>query len=197
MIDNGGGTLVEAYLERAEPQLLDHLLVRLTKPEFHAVWTVQFLWDAEHYADAFPLERFASPGTPAWTDALGERFLRAVRFLALECGHEFHNLECDRNFSVRGRGKRPQTENRAYLLPVALGARGFDRLAAVRSCIRFAADLRNFPIDAVRTAEAEMVGTLSLRGDPDPRRVEIELRLRHEAEAQLRDLLLRSQGAPN
>jgi hypothetical protein len=189
-------TLTETYLGNLEAQLLDHVLVRLTKPEFQAAWCVQFLWDAEHYMDAFPLERYASPGKPAWTDALGERFLRAIRFLALECGHEFWNLEVDHSFSVRGKGKQPVMENRAYLLPVAFGSKGFDRLAAVRACIRFCDGLRNFPIDAVRSAEAEMVATIN-SSEPDPKRAAIELRLRAEAEAQLNELLLQNQGAMN
>lgn len=192
------GTLTEAWLSRQEPQLLDHLLVRMTQDEIRLVWAVQWLADAGGYMDYFPLQRFASPGTPEWTDQLGERFLRAIRWLALECGYEFWGMDVERSHRVIGRGKDPIMENRAYILPLAFGAGGFNRLRAMDVAARIGESLnQEFPLDAVKTALSEMEVTVEQAGEQDHESLKRELRLRAEAAAQLRDAVIKIQGGLN
>lgn len=57
-------------------------------------YALQFLNDWEEYADAFSIDRFATPGTEGRPENYEESFRRAIRFLALEHGYEFSSLKC-------------------------------------------------------------------------------------------------------
>lgn len=70
-----------------------HLFTFLTREEWRVCYAVQFLDDFEEYADAFDLDRFATPGAEGPAEHYEESFRRAIRFLALEHGFPFREVK--------------------------------------------------------------------------------------------------------
>jgi hypothetical protein len=71
-----------------------HLFEFLTREEWRMCYALQFLNDWEEYADAFDIDRFATPGTEGRPESYEESFRRAIRFLALGHGFTFTSLQC-------------------------------------------------------------------------------------------------------
>jgi hypothetical protein len=91
-----------------------HLFEFLTREEWRMCYAVQFLDDFEEYADAFDLDRFATPGEEGDPDTYEESFRRAIRFLALEHGFEFKALRPREDGSIYA--EEPiEARNRVYV----------------------------------------------------------------------------------
>jgi hypothetical protein len=60
-------------------------------------WALAFVCTFDNYADAYPLGAHASPGLEGPTGNPGEMTRRAVRFLALDHGHEFPGVNVASN----------------------------------------------------------------------------------------------------
>lgn len=79
-----------------------HLFTFLAQDEWKLAFTLAFLATSDKYYDAYPLDRYATPGDEGETKDWLELFKRAIRYLALEQSFHFVALDVHRDGRIIG-----------------------------------------------------------------------------------------------
>jgi hypothetical protein len=129
--------------EESEPSLFQFL----TRKEFKLCWTLALMESFEEYRGTFPLMAFFSPGETGRADDWGEEIRRAIRFLKLDKGYEFENLEVEWNGSMTPKG--PMTKegyfNQMFQVQLSTGSMP-DPLVACKEALSYIEE-RSIPLD--------------------------------------------------
>ena len=157
-----------------------HLFEFLTRKEWRVCYAVQFLDDFEEYADAYDLDRYATPGEEGAPDSYEESFRRAIRFLAIEHGYEFEAVKPQEDGSIYAESP-VETRNAMYAILLASGGS-----PDIPGCLRdlLAAAPPSLNTEPIREAihEVESVRDEMIRKSEEQRpEIERELRQRDEA----------------
>ena len=145
-----------------------HLYQGLTQDEFRLCWALRMTLAFEDFDDAYPLDAYATPGSPDIAETYDEQMKRAIRFLAIEHGFPFQGLRAHEDGRIEVGVPPVQPENIAYARGIAMG--NFPHpIQAAKTAIRLIEEhgLSLSP-DPLHQLIRELHQAVDLAPDPDP-----------------------------